>query len=40
MSDKRGCNQVITSDKIEEEEGRGKVLGEMEGEKGWLSEAL
>lgn len=42
MSDKGSYNQVITSDKIEEEkERRGGVLGEMEGEEGWrLSEAL
>lgn len=35
VSDKGGRNQVITSDKIEEEkERRGRVLGEMEGEEG------
>lgn len=35
MSDKGRYNQVITSDKIEEEKKRrGRVLGQMEGEEG------
>lgn len=35
VSDKVGYNQIITSDKIEEEKGRrGRVSGETEGEEG------